>query len=241
MPLWDDISNFFSGGGRNDVSRGYDKADEYLKPYTEGSAEDFKRLQEYINSLKNSGDSYQKDFDRYNQYGNIEDYAYKHAGMNPADYYKEIMGSYNESPEAKYAQEQAMKASNSGAAASGMLGSGAFMKELQENSNNISQRDRSDYFKRIMGVHDSQMNDLGNYQQQREMARRGIINSQDRYGSNLWDLNRMRYGAANTRASNEINRGNQEAKFDQGMFDDLAGIFGAGIRGGWDAWTNRKK
>lgn len=204
MGLFDKISDVLSGGGRSDVDKGYDRSRELLDPYIHGGREDYDRLR------RETGER----GDYYNRFGNAGDYMYNHINQSPNSYYDEIMGGYSESPEAKYLTDQANRAATFGASASGMMGSGAFQRSLQENAARIASNDRQRYFNNVMGVGDTQFRNLENLQNQE--AR----NQQMRQ----W-LASMGYGASGSAAGNEINRGKDLSAIDQaGMSDLVRGV-----------------
>lgn len=215
MALWDNVSNALSGGGRNDAREGYDDANRSLQPFVQGGQLSYQQIQNMIQQMNARRQQTQS-------YGNPADWEYKQINQSPVDFYDKIMGSYSESPEAKYAQEQALRASEAGASASGMAGSGAFEKELQENANRISQGDRQQYFGNVMTTDQVRQNYLNNFQNQ--------SNSQDsNMAQMLQYLTSLGYGGATGIAQNNIDRGNAISKFDQSGFNDIAGLAGAGL------------
>lgn len=207
MALWDNVSNVLSGGGRNDINNAYRDANNNFTPYTTGGATDY-------NTLRSRTANQGNNLDRFSNAG---DWMYSHINESPNDYYQGIMGGYSESPEAKYAQEKAYNASTRGASASGMLGSGAQLRELQENANRISQGDKQQYFNNAMTSGNQQFNALGNLQGQ-----------QDQLQQMLQYLTKLGYGANTQVSQNQINQGNANAQIDQSAIDSIMGLIGAG-------------
>jgi len=207
MGLWDTATNVLSGGAKDDASQGYDQANQYLDPYRRGGREDY--------------DAYRKNAQQTGQ--NLQPYqdggSYQHGNINqgPVDYYNQIMGGYQESPQAKYEREQAIRGSNAAGAASGMLGSGAQQKALQQNAADVSSRDQQRYFGNVQGANQMQMGYLNN-----------LNNRQDHFNSMQQYLSNMGYNAATGSGANSINQGLSNAKYDQQGFDSLAGMVGAG-------------
>lgn len=127
----------------------------------------------------NSGDPYGKAMGQYSKYFNqakgYQDPFYN-AGKNALDpyqarlnqmadpqaYFNSIMGGYNESPYAKYQQQQGMNASTNAASASGLTGSTPFQLQAQQNAQNISSKDMDKYFQDIMGINTDYMSGLNN-------------------------------------------------------------------------------
>lgn len=247
MSIWDSVSNVLSGGGRNDINKGTDRANQELEPYNRAGRLSTKQLQDMITHLQSqipgneSAMAGQRAIMGNEQktlqgYGNPADYDYRNAGRNPVDLYNERMNSYNESPEAKYAQEQALRASNAGASANGLAGSGAQLKELQENANRISQGDRQNYFNNVGTTDAARENYLSRFQNQSNLVNSNLLNHDT--GQNTENKNRMNeilqylstlgYGAATGIGQNETARATANAKTDQSAFDSIAGLIGAG-------------
>lgn len=207
MGLWDSVSNFMSGGGRQDASKGYDQANQYIAPYRTGGAQDYSNYRNYVGQQGQNLD----------QFSHSGDWQHQQINQSPTDYYNQIMGGYNESPQAKYEQEQSLRASNAGGAASGMLGSGAAQKALQQNAADISGRDQQRYFQNVGNANQMQMGYLGD-----------LRNQQNQYNSMQQYLTGMGYGAATGSGQNAINKGLSNAQYDQSAFDNIAGLVGAG-------------
>lgn len=211
MSLWDTAVDFFSGGGRSDINEGYDKANSYLNPYRTMGFNNTKAFENNANQLNQF----------LSPYAGAGSWMYNQINQSPNDFYNKLMSGYSESPEAKYAQEQAMRAATQGASASGMLGSGAFQKGIMQNANDISQRDRQQYFNNIMGANQAQMGYLGNLQGQ-----------QDIYRQMLQYLSNLGYGAAGTMGQNEIGRGTAQAGLGRQTVGDIMSLLGFGGGGG---------
>lgn len=207
MGLWDSVSNVLSGGAKGDASKGYDEANRYLDPYRKGGLEDY-------NKYRNYADQFGKNLAPFAGAGN---WQYGQINKSPMDYYNQIMQGYNQSPQAKYEQEQAMRAANAGGAASGMLGSGAYQKAIQQNASDISARDQQRYFGNVMGSNQMQMGYLNN-----------LNNRQDQFNAMQQYLTGLGYNGATGMGQNAINKGLSNAKYDQSAFDSIMGLVGAG-------------
>lgn len=222
MAIWDDVSNFLSGGGRDDINSGYSNANAMMQPYLQQGQIGNQQLQNLMN--RTQGQQTQLD-----QYGNPADWSYRQINQSPTQFYNNIMSSYTQSPDAQYAQQQAMRAANAGAAASGMLGSGAYFKGLQNNANDIAQRDRQQFFNNAVTSNAMQQGYLGNYQNQQNL----LSNRMQQMAQYLSSLG---YGAAGAMAGNDINQGRADASMDQSAFNDLMGLAGAGAQGGYNSY-----
>lgn len=83
------------------------------------------------------------------------------AGMSdPTQFIGNIMKSYSTSPEAQQQIQQSTQAANSAASASGMLGSGAEQKALQQNAQQLTAADQQQYLQNIMGAQGQYMGGL---------------------------------------------------------------------------------
>jgi hypothetical protein len=214
MSIWDDISNWMTGGGRGDMQKYYKQGQGYLSPYQQGGTNAFNDWRSYTGNMGNM----------LSQYGNPADYRWKQINQSPMDYYKNIMNSYSESPEAKYNQEQAQRGGNAAAAASGMMGSGAYASGIQQNANDISQRDRQQYYGNVMGANEAQLQDLQNFQ-----------GRQDAYARQLQGQAGMGLNAAGQMSGNAMDMGKGMAGLDQQSLMNLLSLLGMGtgyFRGG---------
>lgn len=204
------LFDIFSGGGKKDINRGYDAARQYLNPYIIGGGQDYTN---YRNYASNEGQF-------LNPYQNAGHIQYDAINQTPEDYYNSIMKGYSESPQAKYEQEQAMRAANSGASASGMLGSGAYQKGIQQNAADIASRDQQRYFGNVVGANEMQMGYLDNLQ-----------NRQRAYEQMQQYLTSLGYGAATGAGQNEISRGKDQASLDRQSMEDWMSVLGYGVGG----------
>lgn len=205
MGLFDSISNLLSGGARNDAAAGYDQANQYLDPYRQQGTQDYNAYRGYV----------QQQGQNLQPYQHAGDWQYGQINQSPVDYYNQIMSGYNESPQAKYEQEQAIRASNAGGAASGMLGSGAQAKALQEHAADVSARDQQRFFGNVTGANQMQMGYLGN-----------LNNRQDQFNAMQQYLTNLGYGGSQISGQNAVNKGLSNANYDQSAIDQLFQIGG---------------
>ena len=207
MGLWDSMSNVLSGGGKDDAAAGYDEANRYLSPYTQGGQQDYNAYRQYTTQQGQNLAPYQ----------GAGSTQWNAINQSPTDYYNHIMQGYSESPQAKYEQDQAMRAATAGGAASGMLGSGAYTKAVQQNAADISGRDQQRYFGNVGSANQMQMGYLGD-----------LRGRQDQFSAMQQYLANMGYNGAGQMGQNSINQGLANAKYDQSAFDSVAGMIGAG-------------
>jgi hypothetical protein len=82
--------------------------------------------------------------------GNYQDWL---KGMkNPTDFINNMMKNYQQSPFAKYQQDQSIRAGQNAASASGLTGSTPFAQQLQQNAQNISSQDMNTWLQNVLGV-----------------------------------------------------------------------------------------
>lgn len=75
------------------------------------------------------------------------------SGMkDPSGFINKLMGGYQESPFAKYEQEQAMRAAQNMGSASGLTGSTPLTQFAQQNASNISSQDLQNWLSRVLGI-----------------------------------------------------------------------------------------
>jgi len=85
--------------------------------------------------------------------GAIGDYQnWLNSQKNPSEFINNLMGNYQESPYAHYQQQQAMRAGQNAASASGLTGSTPLMQQLQQNAQNISSQDMNQWLQNVLGI-----------------------------------------------------------------------------------------
>jgi len=121
------------------------------KPYAEGMRNYDRYIQPWQNAGRNAIAPYTN---RINQMGDTN------------GFYNSIMNNYQESPMARYQQQQGVRAGQNAASASGLTGSTPFAQQLQQNAQNISSQDMQRFFDNQMGINRdylSGQNNLMNY------------------------------------------------------------------------------
>jgi len=211
MGIWDTAKDIFSGGGSSDIDQAYKDAQERMYPYQKGGAEDYQNYRNYVGQQGQNLSPFQ----------HAGDWQYNQINQSPVDYYNQIMGGYNQSPQAKYEQEQSMRAATAGGSASGMTGSGAFQKALQQNAGDISARDQQRFYGNVMGANAAQMGYLGD-----------LRNQQSQYNQMQQYLTNLGYGAAGQMGQNDMSHGQQQAQIGRQTIGDIASLFGFSGGGG---------
>jgi hypothetical protein len=122
------------GGLFGDSGAPYDAAMDQYQKYA-------KKAESYQNPFFNAG------------VGAIPDYQKWLQGMsNPSGFINGLMGQYQESPWAKYQQQQSMRAGTNAASASGLTGSTPFAQQMQQNAANISSQDMNQWLQNVLGI-----------------------------------------------------------------------------------------
>lgn len=80
---------------------------------------------------------------------------------DPSGFINNLMGGYQESPFAKFQQEQAMRAAQNQGAASGLTGSTPLTQFAQQNARNISSQDMNQWLQNVLGINTQYGQGLG--------------------------------------------------------------------------------
>jgi hypothetical protein len=75
------------------------------------------------------------------------------SGMqDPSKFINNLMGQYQQSPWAKYQQQQGMRAAQNMGSATGLTGSTPLQMQAQQNSQNISSQDMGNWLQNVLGI-----------------------------------------------------------------------------------------
>jgi len=122
------------GGFFGDNGKSYDKAMEQYQKYAQMGQQ---TQQPYLNAGQGAIGDYQKWLQRQN---------------NPGSFINGLMDGYQESPYAHMLQQQAMNAGNNAASASGLMGSSALTRQLQQNAGQIASGDMNSWLQNVLGI-----------------------------------------------------------------------------------------
>lgn len=119
----------------------------------------YQRAEDQLNNFYNQAQGFQNPFYQAGT-GAIPQYQQWLQGQqDPSKFINNLMGQYQESPYAKYLQDQAMKAALNAASAGGVgnmggagLGSTPFLQQSQQNAANISSQDLQNWLGRVLGI-----------------------------------------------------------------------------------------
>jgi len=125
-----------------------------------------------------SGKPYEQAMDQLMQFGNkaqqfqnpfyqagtgaIPQYQQWLSGMqNPSGFINNLMGKYQESPWARFQQQQAIRAGQNVGSASGLTGSTPMAQFMQQNARDISSQDMGNWLSQVLGINNQYGAGLG--------------------------------------------------------------------------------
>lgn len=82
--------------------------------------------------------------------GNYQEWL--NSQKDPTAFINKIMGNYQQSPYAKYLQQQSLNAGQNAASASGLTGSTPLFQQLEQNAGNISSQDMNQWLQNVLGI-----------------------------------------------------------------------------------------
>lgn len=132
---------------------------------------------------------------------------------NPSQFLNNLMGQYQQSPYAAYETQQAQRAGNNAASASGLLGSTPFLQQSQQNAGNIASQDQQQWLQNALGINNQALQGYGNLINVGQNATNNLMNQYGMYGQ---DMGQLAYGEQNA----------QNANMGQGIMGGLNFLFG---------------
>jgi len=82
--------------------------------------------------------------------------------QNPSQFINNQMANYEESPYAKYQQQQGLRAAQNMGSASGLTGSTPLMQFAQQNAQDISSKDMNQWLQNVLGINSQYGQGMGN-------------------------------------------------------------------------------
>jgi hypothetical protein len=104
---------------------------------------------------------------------------------DPSGFINKLMGGYNESPWAKYQQEQALRASGNQGSAAGLNGSTPMSQFNQQNARDISSQDQNQWLNHVLGINTQYGQGLGNQITGGQNAANALTNMYSDMGKNM--------------------------------------------------------
>ena len=131
---------------------------------------------------------------------------------NPTQFTNNLMNNYQESPNARYMQEQAIRSAQNAGSATGMVNSTPYTQQVQQNSANISQQDMGNWMQNVLGLNTQYGQGMSN-----------MIGMGENAGNSLLDL----YGnEANSMANMQYGKGQAQNQQTGGLISGIAGVIG---------------
>lgn len=121
---------------------------------------------------------------------------------NPTSFINGIMNNYQESPYAKYMQNQAVRSSQNAGSASGLVGSTPYNQQVEQNASNISSQDMNNWMQNVLGVNQQYGNAQGNLMGQGEQAGNALMGLYENQGNNAANLSYNEGTAENQQTGN---------------------------------------
>lgn len=149
-----------------------------------------------------SGKPYQDAMDQYQKYynqGQQAEQPYQQAGTqaigdyqnwlkgqkDPSGFINNLMGQYQESPYARYMQQQSVNGAQNSASASGLMGSTPLMQQIQQNASNISSQDMNQWLQNVLGINSQYGQGQNNLMQGGQRAANSLANMDMQMGNNM--------------------------------------------------------
>jgi len=173
MGFWDVAENIYTGG----ASGYYDRAREGIDQATEEQ----RWLQEMLSG----------EYDPYLSAGKtaIGEYLPAIQAMgDPSAFYNQMLSGYEESPAAQLARQEGLQAMQQGASASGMIGSGEFLKNMLKYGQQLTSADERQYFDNMMDIYGQYTGGLQNISSGGQQALGTYGGLSEGVSSNISDL-----------------------------------------------------
>lgn len=158
-------------------------------PYS-GAMDEYQDANQMLGNYLNQATSY---LNPYYQAGTGALPQYQNAldnMKNPSEFYNQMMSGYQESPAAKFRQEQSVNSANARAAATGLSGSSNNLDDVSNITQGIIGQDQQQYFNNLMGINNNYMSGLGGLSNMGMGAAQGYGNLYSNFGNqqaNMYD------------------------------------------------------
>ncbi len=122
--------------------------------------------------------------------------------QNPTQFINDTMNQYQESPYARFLQQQSINAGENEASALGLLGSTPMMQQLQQNAHNISSADQNQWLQNVLGINQQYGQGQQNLMNQGQNSANTLSNLANQMGQRMGDAEYNKYA---TKENNRMN------------------------------------
>lgn len=122
--------------------------------------------------------------------------------QDPSGYINKMMGQYQQSPYAKYLTDQAMKAGQNAASASGLQGSTPFAQQMAATAGGISSQDLNNWLSQVLGINTQYGQGLGREIGWGQDAADQMSNTYNHLGDNMAQAEKDRVSAQQNQTGN---------------------------------------
>lgn len=173
-----------------------------------------------------SGAPYEEAMDQYKQWANKAQQAqnpFYNAGTgaipqyqswlqsqkDPSGFINQLMSQYQQSPWAKYQQQQAMRGGMNAASASGLVGSTPLMQQMQQTAAGISSQDMQNWLQNVLGINTQYGQGVGNMMTGGQNAANALTDMYGKFGQGMAETAYGKKAGENQDWSNMIGGGLQ--------------------------------
>ncbi len=134
----------------------YNKGEKYQNPFYQGGVSALPQFKEWLGGMK-----------------------------NPSDFINNLMGKYQESPWAKFQQQQSIRSGQNMGSASGLTGSTPLAQFMQQNARDISSQDMQNWLSKVLGINTEYGAGLGGQVGMGQNAANSLTNMTTDFGKSI--------------------------------------------------------
>ncbi len=166
------------------------------------SSEPYKNAEDTLHNFYNQSKGFQNPFLNMGTSAIPQMQDWLKGMQDPSSFINNLMGKYQESPWAKFQQQQAIRSAQNMGSQSGLTGSTPLTQFAQQNAQNISSQDMNQWLQNVLGINTQYGQGLGNEISGGQNAANTLTNAATGFGE---DIAGMRY---NEKAAENNQRGN---------------------------------
>lgn len=125
--------------------------------------------------------------------------------QNPAQFQNNLMQNYQESPYAKFMQQQMLRSAVNEGSASGTVGSTPYTQQIQQNAGNISSMDMNNWIQNVLGLNTMYGQGMSNMIGMGENAGNSLMDLYGREAAGMGDLAYGKGAAQNNKTGSIFN------------------------------------